>query len=236
VRRISHWKRWLAIAVAVAAVLFVGIPFVYIHFIEGKAPAPLSLDSPSPFASASTGSQANASDDGTWKITSGSVVGYRVQEILFGQSNTAVGRTSSVTGSMSVQGARVTTASFTADMTTVTSDQSRRDEQFNGRIMETSVYPTATFRLTEPINLGAIPAQGVERTYRATGELTLHGVTRSVTFTVTGRVTGSEIQVVGQIPITFSDYDISNPSFGPVSTQTTGSWSSSSTWCTHRHA
>ena len=46
---------------------------------------------------------------------------------------------------MTLDGAIVTDASFTVDMTTVTSDESRRDAQFDGRIMETSVYPTATF-------------------------------------------------------------------------------------------
>jgi len=34
---------------------------------------------------------------GAWTVTTGSQAGYRVQEILFGQSHTAVGRTSKVT-------------------------------------------------------------------------------------------------------------------------------------------
>jgi hypothetical protein len=36
--RTSHWKRWLAIGVGAAVLLLVGGPFVYIHFVEGKAP------------------------------------------------------------------------------------------------------------------------------------------------------------------------------------------------------
>jgi hypothetical protein len=43
-------------------------------------------------------------------------------------------------------------------------------------------------------------------------------VTKSVTFTVTGRRSGSSVQIAGSIPVTFADYGISNPSFPPVVT------------------
>jgi polyisoprenoid-binding protein YceI len=105
----------------------------------------------------------------------------------------------------------------------VTSDESRRDGLFNGRIMETATYPTATFTLTEPIELGSIPAAGEQRTFRATGDLTLHGVTKSVTFELTGQLTGSIVQVAGSIPITFADWNIANPSFGLAQTEDNGS-------------
>jgi len=150
------------------------------------------------------------------------VVGYRVNEVLFGQSNVAVGRTGSITGSISVSGTTIRAASFTVDMTTVTSDRTQRDGQFNGRIMQTSTYPTATFTLTKPIDLGSIPATGVQHTFQATGNLALHGVTKVVTFQVTGKYTGSAIEVAGAIPITFADWNISNPSFGPVTTENHG--------------
>ena len=108
-------------------------------------------------------------------------------------------------------------------MTTVTSDETRRDAQFNDRIMQTATYPTATFELTEPIDLGQIPDQGTEVTYSATGDLTLHGVTKSVTFDLTGLWSGSTIQIAGSIAITFEDYNIADPSFaGIVSTEDHG--------------
>lgn len=155
-------------------------------------------------------------------MSTGSVVGHRVKEVLFGQSNVAVGRTGDVTGSISVTGTTITAGDFTVDMTTVASDQSRRDGQFNGRNMDTSTYPTATFTLTEPIRLASIPAKGTKQTYRAKGDLTLHGVTKTATFTVTGRNSGSTFQVAGSIPISFAEWSIPNPSFGPVSTEDQG--------------
>src|SRR5439155_13687751 len=203
------WKRWLAIGVGAAVLLLVGGPFVYIHFVEGRAPAPLALASPSSDATSGDPSKTTGTDS-TWKVSTGSLVGYRVKEVLFGQSNVAVGRTGKIAGSMTVSGTSITAGSFTVDMATVTSDQSRRDEQFNGRIMDTGAFPTATFELTKPIELASIPAEGTEKTVRATGELTLHGVTRTVAFDLTGRLTGSEVQVAGSIPVTFADWNSPN--------------------------
>jgi polyisoprenoid-binding protein YceI len=213
---VQHWKRWLAIGIGGLAILLVGGPYFYIHFVEGKAPPPLTLATPSAGATG-TASSATGSD-GTWSVSDGSVVGYRVREVLFGQSNVAVGRTSEITGSITVDGTTVRAGTFTVDMTAVTSDESRRDGQFNGRIMETATYPTATFTLTEPIDFSSIPADREQLTLKATGELTLHGVTKAVTFEVTGQLSGSTIQVAGSIPITFADYSIPNPSFGGVVT------------------
>ncbi|MFY9587323.1 MAG: YceI family protein [Actinomycetota bacterium] len=212
--KVRHWKRWIiAGAIAIPAAV-VGGPFVYINFIEGDAPAPLRLIDASP----TTTTTGTVPLDGAWAIASGSRVGYRVKEVLFGQSNTAAGRTTEIEGSLTFNGTTLSAATFTVDMTSVSSDQSRRDRQFDGRIMDTSTYPTATFKLTQPITLASIPAEGVTGTARATGELTLRGTTKTVTFTVTGRRTGSSIQVSGSIPIVFADWNIPNPSFGGVVT------------------
>jgi polyisoprenoid-binding protein YceI len=145
-----------------------------------------------------------------------------VSEILFGQSNIAAGRTSSVTGSVTIAGSTVNKATFTVDMTTVSSDQQRRDNQFNGRIMDTSSYPTATFTLSSPIVLSSIPAVGTQSTAQATGVLTMHGTSKSVTFIVKGQRTTTGIEVTGSIPIVFADWNIPNPTFGPVSTDDHG--------------
>jgi polyisoprenoid-binding protein YceI len=220
-----HWKRWLAVGIGTLGLGVVAGPYVFFHFIEGKAPAPLALTTPSSASSTTattTSSQASGGTDGAWTVSGDSLVGYRVKETLFGQSNEAVGRTSTISGSMTVSGTTITTASFTVDMTTVTSDESRRDGQFNGRIMEASTYPTATFTLTKAIDLGSIPAEGEQMTLEATGDLTLHGVTKTVTFELTGQYTGGTVQIAGSIPIVFADWNISNPSFGPAQTEDNG--------------
>jgi polyisoprenoid-binding protein YceI len=219
--RAGRLLAWVAGAVVAVAVIAVGGAFIYIHFISGPAPAPLSLK-PSGAAPAepvaATGTLA-----GSWHVAAGSLVGYRVNEVLAGQNNVAVGRTSHVSGTLTIKGSTVTAASFTVPMATIASDESERDAQFNGRIMDTSAYPTSTLVLTAPIDLAPAPAAGVVRTYHATGKLTMHGATRPVTFSLQAERTSAGIEVSGSIPVLFSDWDISNPSFPPfVTTQNHG--------------
>ena len=193
-----RWLKWVIGAIVVVVVLAVGGPFVFFHFIEGNGPAPLSLKS-SPAASgtqsASAVSSRGASEAvaGTWAVGSGSRVGYRVNEILGGQSHTAVGRSSAVTGQMVVKGSTVKTASFTVKMATIHTDSAQRDSQFDGRIMDVATYPDGTFALTKPIVMAPLPATGTIKTYSATGNLTLHGQTRPVTFPVKAELTGKGI-------------------------------------------
>jgi polyisoprenoid-binding protein YceI len=221
-----HWLRWIVAGVVVVVVLGVGGPYVFIHFIEGKAPAPLSLRSSasaSPSSSAAGQATSAVPVAGTWTIGSGSEVGYRVKEVLAGQSQTAVGRTKSVTGHLTVNGTSVTAGTFTVQMSTIKSNESQRDVQFDGRIMDVASYPTGTFALTKPISLSPLPAEGVIKTYSATGNLTLHGHTRSVTFPLTAERTTTGIKISGSIPVTFADWSIPNPSFsGFVTTQNHG--------------
>ena len=88
--------------------------------------------------------------------------------------------------------------------------------------MDTSKFPTSTFTLTQPIELGSVPAEGQTVTASATGDLTLHGTTKSVTFDVQAQLKDGKIEVNGTIPIVFADYGIPNPSFGPASTEDNG--------------
>src|SRR5438552_931860 len=133
--RIRGWQRWLIVGIVAVAVLAVAGPYVYIHFIEGKAPKRLSLSSQN--STATTGDSSAGAGvplDGTWKVTTGSQAGYRVKEILFGQNHEAVGRTTAVTGDATIAASKVTATDVTVDLTQVSSDQTRRDTQFHHRI------------------------------------------------------------------------------------------------------
>ena len=216
-----RWK-WLLVIVPLAiVVLLVGGAFVYIHFIEPDPAPELAFSSVAPGASAgSDAGDASATAagkiDGTWKVTTGSEVQYRVHETLSGLDNEATGSTTAVTGQLTFAGTTVNTASFTVDMTTFSSDESQRDGQFRGRIMNTSKFPTSTFELTKPIDMTSIPDNLTEVTVTATGKLTMHGTTNEITFPLKARRNGSKLEANGTIPITFSDYGINNPSGGPA--------------------
>lgn len=194
-----------------------------------ESPAPSATTDPagSPTSDAPAATEpadtATADDiDGSWVTADGSEVGYRVDESLSGVDTEAVGRTTQVEGSLTIAGTQVTDAEFTVDVASITSDSSRRDGQFTGRIMETSTFPTATFALTDPIELGSVPAEGEQITAEATGDLTLHGVTKRVSFEVTAQQKNGKIGILGTVPVVFADYDIDNPSFGPVQTEDNG--------------
>jgi polyisoprenoid-binding protein YceI len=213
------------VAAAAVVVLAVGVPFAYIHFIEGPAPAPLGLNGTASPSAANSGSGQGADTPlaGTWAVGAGSRAGYRVNEVLAGQNNVAVGRTSSVAGHLTLSRTAVTAGAFTVQMATIRSDRSQRDAQFDGRIMDVATYPTGTFTLTRAISLAPVPAAGKIRTYHAAGKLTLHGHTRPVTFGLSAQRTATQIRVSGSIPITFADWDIPNPSFaGFVTTDNHG--------------
>lgn len=175
-------------------------------------------------ASSAAGGAATAGATGTWTVVGAepTVVGYRVEEVLFGANVTATGRTSSVTGTLSIDGTTATAANFTVDVASIASDDSRRDGQFDGRIMSTSQFPTATFVLTQPIDFGSMPAEGAQITAKAAGDLTLRGVTKQVTFDVTAQFEGGRVGVLGNIPITFADYEIPSPSFAGIEVEPTG--------------
>ena len=229
ITRPRHWLRWLLAAIAGLVVLAAAGPFIYIHFFNGSTPAALSLSPTSTPATTQSGTAPGNSTPatgpvaGTWTVGSGSIVGYRVNEVLLGQSATAVGRTTSVTGHLTIAGSTVTAAAFSVPMATVHSDKAQRDEQFDGRIMDVSQYPAGTFTLTRPIDLDPLPAGGVIKHFTAHGNLTLHGTTHAVTFTLTAERKGSQLEVSGDIPVRFADYNIQNPSFaGFVTTQDHG--------------
>lgn len=226
-----HRTKIIAAVVAVLLVTVIG-PWVYIHVIQDDPPERLSIDdvatsttsSTAGDATSSTGAGAVTQDgiDGTWKVGDGSKAGYRVKEVLFGQDAEAVGRTSDVTGTLAVSGTTVTAAEISVDMTSVTSSESQRDGQFQGRIMSTDQFPTATFTLTKPIDLGTVPAEGDKITVEATGDLTVRGVTRSVTAELHAVRQAGTLVVDGSITVDFDDFDIPDASGGPASVGRTG--------------
>jgi polyisoprenoid-binding protein YceI len=232
------WLRVLALGIglAVLAAAAAGTWYLFLRapvpsaVALGAEPAATSSASAAPTASADTATPGAASAapaaaaaglDGTWTVDaligsfddfSGSFVGYRVQEELVGVgAATAVGRTPDVTGSLTLDGSAITEASFEADLTTLQSDNGMRDGQLGRQGLETDTYPTATFVLAEPIELGSVPADGATIQATAVGDLTLHGVTQRVEIPVEARLSDGVVTVVGSLPIAFADYGMTAP-------------------------
>jgi len=212
--------------VAVAVAGAIGLGYVFFH----PSPAPVGQATTQPSASSgATGSPAASTDGsaapvgglaGTWKVDpsvgsfdyaandfSGSFVGYRIDEQLLNVgANTAVGRTPQVDGSLVLEGTSLTSVDITADLGTLQSDDSRRD----GQVRRLSLG-TATFKLTSPVDLGTLPAEGATINATAAGDLTIHGVTKPVQIPVQATLSGGVVTVTGSVGIVFADYDVVAP-------------------------
>ena len=184
----SRAKVLIAAAVIVVALVGGGLWW----FLKDDAPDEVSLedavsqveDDAATSTTATDTSDAPAADgiDGTWTIdtesgefdlesATGTFAGYRVEEELSTiGSNTAVGRTGDVTGSFTIEGSAVTEAEFEVDLTGLASDSGLRDGQAQNAL-GTSEFPTATFTLTEPLELGDGAASGDPVEVTATGDL-----------------------------------------------------------------
>lgn len=167
-----------------------------------------------------------ASLDGVWTVTAGegdeeTVAGYRIDEVFAqgAREATAYGRTTEVTGSMTVEAGQVTEGSFEVDMTTLQSDEDRRDNAIRDRGLQTNQFPTATFALTEP---AAVPelVSGQVGALPVTGELTLHGVTQPITIDLNVKASGDLFIIQGSAPVVLADFEIEPPSIGGFVTVT----------------
>jgi len=223
---VKSLSRKIIAAVAVLAIGAVAGPWVYINLIKEDAPEALTLEpstttiapeSSTTIAVESTTTIAPASTiDGEWKVVAESIVGYRVKETIVGQKTEGVGRTSEITGSLTIVDEQVTAAEFTVDMTTLKSDSTRRDRQVNTRILDTVNFPTATFTLKEPITLTPEALAGSDFSVDTTGTLTLRGVTKDIDLTLIARLVDDVIEVNGSIQIVFTDWSIPDPSISSI--------------------
>ena len=209
----------LLITLGIVVVLAIAGVVAFKTIWGGDAPEEVSLSTSQPVATGDVEFQ------GTWTIdnTSGefdrqnerytrTYAGYRINEELASVgANTAVGRTDDVTGTMTVAETSITAVEIEVDMTTLESDQERRDGAIERRGLETERFPTATFKLTEPIAVGKEPEAGEKITADATGDFTLHGVTKRITVPIEARWTGDKIQVTSSFDVMLSDYAIEKP-------------------------
>jgi polyisoprenoid-binding protein YceI len=215
----SSLVRKIVAGVIVIALGVVGGPWVYINLIKDDAPDALTLEASSTTVAVATDiTEAPSTSDieGEWVATSESVVGYRVKEILFGQSTEGVGRTNAVTGSLVIADSTVTSATFSVDMGTLTSDSDRRDRQVSGRILDVASFPTATFELTEPIVLTPAALDGAELSVTAAGTLTLRGVTKQVSIPLVAKLVDGKVSVNGSLEIVFAEWSIPDPSISAI--------------------
>lgn len=204
--RRRHWWRWTLGSLVALLVLAVVAAIVVVKSTPG--PAPLAL--PHVAAMAPAGQL-----DGTWHVAPGSVAGFRVRESILGFGNDVTGRTSDVTGTFAVTGAEVSGATFQVSLDDITVGGKARQPQLI-ESLGTAAHPVATVTLIRTVPLPTAFSIGGTVTRTATATLTLNGITRPVTMTLSARRDGATIEAAGSLPVTFADFGIKGPpGYGP---------------------
>ena len=226
--------RILVVIVAIVAVVALAGGAGYVYYFSGlrSAPAQLGL-SATPIAATSptVTPAATTSLTGSWTVTTGSLAGYRINELFVGQSSKhqAVARTSTVSGGLTVSGDstgyQVSSLTFTADLTSLHSvdtvagrDVTQRDGVVN-RQLDVQQFPTATFAATSASVPGGITNQAVD--VSVTGKLTIHGVTKDVTIKAKAQLVGGKAEIAGSTSISMTDYGVSPPQMPFVTVDST---------------
>jgi polyisoprenoid-binding protein YceI len=150
------------------------------------------------------------------EIVEGSSASYKVNEQLVGISfpNDAIGTSTTVAGNMTItpDGAIAPGGKLTVDLRNLKSDQEQRDNYIKNRVFDAEKYPMAEFVPSRITGLPTmIPFQG-QTGFELTGNMTIHGVTKEVTFrgiatfnrdgTIAGR---------GQTSFTFETFGLPQP-------------------------
>jgi polyisoprenoid-binding protein YceI len=164
----------------------------------------------------------SASGPWTFTVDASSKTTVRVREVLAqirapGDAVlTATGMKGSFT--LNTNGSFSPESKITADLTTLRSDESRRDDFIKDNTLETRRFPTAEF---VPKSLSGatlpLPLSG-ELKFTLFGTMTLHGKSKDATFSVTARREGSKLTAtaVAEPSFTFADFGMTQPRVASV--------------------
>jgi polyisoprenoid-binding protein YceI len=164
----------------------------------------------------------SASGPWTFIVDSSSKTTVRVREVLAqirapGDAVlTATGMKGSFT--LNTNGSFSPESQITADLTTLRSDESRRDDFIKDNTLDTRRFPTAEF-VPKSVSGAALPLPlSGEIKFTLVGTMTLHGKSKDATFSVTARREGSKLTAtaVAEPPFTFGDFGMTQPRVASV--------------------
>lgn len=201
-----------SIAVVVISVMLAGV-------------APASAQDTSPEASPSVASTCNvdlatADADQVYTIdAASSSASYVVMEELQGVgANEVTGTTTAILGSVLLDENSVPLAcsNFAVDMRTMETDESKRDNYLRENVLESETYPYATFLVSEVTGLEGGLVEGETAQIQLVGDLTIHNVTKTVTWEAEVTLAEGAITGTATTTITIEEWDMEKPIIGPV--------------------
>jgi polyisoprenoid-binding protein YceI len=154
--------------------------------------------------------------------SSASEASFTIGEVLFGQPNTVVGTTNAVAGQILVNRSdpsKSQLGEIRVDLSAMKTDNDFRNRALQGRIFETgdAANQYATFIARSITGLPSSATVGQAVSFKITGDLAIHQVTRSVTFDVQ-LTPQSQTACKGQATATvrYKDYNLAIPSVPSV--------------------
>lgn len=178
------------------------------------SPTPVATTA-APAASATTAAATGAT---AWTVSDTSKATVLVREQLVGVSLPSdavlVARGANGTFVLNADGKFSSDSRITFDLTTLASDQRQRDDFVKMDTLQTRQFPTATFVPTQTSGLTLPLPAGGEFTFKLTGQMTIHGKSKEVTFDVTATRTGDQLTATTTASPTwkFADFGMTAPS------------------------
>ena len=180
---------------------------------SSATPAPTATHAAAtPSATAASTAAASAK---TWTVGAASKAVVSVREQLVGVSlpNDAVLTATGGNGTftLNADGTFSSDSKITFDLTTLSSDSRDRDNFIKNDTLQTRQFPTATLVPTKATGL-TLPASG-EFSFKLTGNLTIKGKTKEVTFDVVATRTGTELKATATLnpSVKFGDFGMTPP-------------------------
>ena len=146
-----------------------------------------------------------------------SEVRFRIDEMLLGKPTTVIGTTNQVAGDFLVDfetPTRSTLGTIRINVRTLQTDNEFRNRALRGQILEAErdEFEYAEFIATELIGLPEAITIGDTATFQIVGNLTVHGVTQSITFDSSILVTSdTRLEGTALATVLYSDFDITIP-------------------------
>lgn len=161
--------------------------------------------------SENTGAAADtASIDGVWKVNTDSKVYFSVTT----SKETVNYQINKVSGSWTVdtKDSAKNVAEGKVDLTSMDSGNSQRDNHVSGtELLDVAQFPEASFKA---VSFGGLPSEWKEGTVfplKIAGELTVKGITKSVTFAGNASYTEGGLKLEASTVVTFGDFGMKSP-------------------------
>lgn len=178
---------------------------------DSKAPASgtPAVTTPAPSTPANTAPAAKG--DKYTVVAADSSTAYNVRETFLGKDLkvTAVGKTSTMTGDIYLDGGVIQPSTIQVDVSTLTSDESKRDNKVRSAL-DVTTHKYAIFKITGAEG-NPVLKDGQETAIKLKGNMTIKGTEKPLTFEGTAKLSGDTVALNVSSTFKMTDFGVSPP-------------------------